>query len=137
MQSEWLLLDDVAREMRVPLGTVRHWIKTRRLASSRPGRRRLVLREDLDALIASCRTPALDVGARGLTIRGGNPGRLAPTADPNVEGDEAAACATASVGGADRPGVVGGEARSAEGAQPTCPCHANGGARARSGETPR
>lgn len=108
MQREWLLLDDVAREMRVPLGTVRHWIKTRRLASSRPGRRRLVLREDLDALIASSRTPALDVGARGQIVCGGNPGRLAPTADPNAEGDKAAAGATAPVGDTDRLVVVGG-----------------------------
>jgi len=135
MQNEWLLLDDVAREMRVPLGTVRHWIKTRRLASSRPGRRRLVLRQDLDALLASCRTPAVDVGARGLTNRGGNPGRLTPTADSNVEGGEAGSAT--SMGGVDRPGVAGGEVRSAEGAQPTSPSlgPADSGERARSGES--
>jgi excisionase family DNA binding protein len=119
MSSEWLLLSDVARELRVPIATVRHWIKTRKLASSRPGRRRLVNRDDLDALIASSHKPAVDVGARGLTHRGGNPGRLTPTADPSVDGGREPE--DGSKGGEDRPGLAGGEPRSGEGAQPPGP----------------
>jgi excisionase family DNA binding protein len=50
---EFLLLHEVARECRAPLASVRHWIATGRLRSIRPGRRRLVLREDLDRFLAS------------------------------------------------------------------------------------
>lgn len=137
LSSDWLFLDDVAREVRVPVETVRYWIKTGKLASSRPGRRRMVLRQDLDALLASSHRPALDARARGLTNRGGNPGRLTPTADPSAEGG--AGASPRFTGGVDRPGVAGGEAHGAEGAQPPgpCPCPADGGERARSGEQGR
>ena len=132
MSTEWLFVEDVAREMRVPVGTVRHWIKARKLASVRPGRRLLVLREDLDAFLQSSRTVAIDVGARGLTTRGGNPGRLVPTADPSVDDDR-------FKGGTVRPGLAGGEARSAEGAQSpgSCPGAPRSGERARPEETVR
>lgn len=52
MPSPYLLLIEVAEETRTALGTVRHWIATGRLASVRPGRRRLVLRSDLEAFLA-------------------------------------------------------------------------------------
>ena len=64
MSSEWLFVEDVARELRVPVATVRYWIKTRKLASVRPGRRLLVLRQDLDALLASTRKAAAAAGKR-------------------------------------------------------------------------
>lgn len=52
MPSPYLLVEEVAEETRSPVSTVRHWIATGRLASVRPGRRRLVHRADLAAFIA-------------------------------------------------------------------------------------
>ena len=46
-----LLLEEVARELRAPISSVRHWIATGKLKSVRPGRRRLVRREDLDRFL--------------------------------------------------------------------------------------
>jgi excisionase family DNA binding protein len=53
MPSPFLLLEEIAEETRTPLSTVRHWIAKGKLASVRPGRRRLVRRIDLDAFLAS------------------------------------------------------------------------------------
>ena len=64
MASEWLFAEDIAREMRVLVATVRYWIKTRKLASVRPGRRLLVLRQDLDALLASTRKTAVPAAGK-------------------------------------------------------------------------
>jgi len=52
MSSPFLLLVEVAEETRTPLSTVRHWVASGKLASTRPGRRRLVRRTDLDAFLA-------------------------------------------------------------------------------------
>ena len=58
MARTFLYLDEVARECRASLSTVRHWIAVGRLRSVRPGRRLLVNREDLDSFIdASTRRP--------------------------------------------------------------------------------
>ncbi len=51
MPQELLLLEEVARECRTSIGTVRHWIAVGKLASVRPGKRRLVRREDLDRFL--------------------------------------------------------------------------------------
>jgi excisionase family DNA binding protein len=51
MHKPFLLLSEVAEEARTTLSTVRHWIATGKLASVRPGRRRLVRRADLDAFL--------------------------------------------------------------------------------------
>jgi excisionase family DNA binding protein len=48
---EYLLVSEIAETCRVPLGTVRHWIRTGRLPSIRPGRRRLVRRTDLERFL--------------------------------------------------------------------------------------
>lgn len=56
-ECEWLLLEDVAREIRAPLSSVRFWCSTGKLPSIRPGRRRLVRRRDLDRFLESARTP--------------------------------------------------------------------------------
>lgn len=133
MPALYLFIAEVARECRVAESTVRHWLSTRRLASVRFGRRRMVRRVDLDAFIANALKPAVATGARGLTNCGGDPGRLTPTADPSL--DCAAEAPTARFkGGEDRPGFAGGEARSAEGAQPSGPCPGapRSGVRARS-----
>ena len=53
MAEELLLLEEVARECRAPLSSVRHWIRTGRLQSIRPGRRRLVRRGELERFLAS------------------------------------------------------------------------------------
>jgi excisionase family DNA binding protein len=52
-QHSLLLLSEVADLCRVPVGTVRHWIRTGRLASLRPGRKRLIRREDLSRFLAN------------------------------------------------------------------------------------
>ena len=58
MARTFLYLDEVARECRTSVSTVRHWIAVGRLRSVRPGRRLLVTREDLDSFIdASTRKP--------------------------------------------------------------------------------
>jgi excisionase family DNA binding protein len=143
---ELLLISEVAAACRVSVATVRYWIQRGRLPSVRPGRRRMVRREDLAALLAATGSPAIAAGARGLTHRGGNPGRLTPTADPSGESTEKSvhACGKGdpsnayihepyipahrgesgrpnalpwSKEGVDRPGLAGGESRSDEGAQ--------------------
>jgi excisionase family DNA binding protein len=51
MTSPFLLLSECAAHARVPISTIRHWIAVGKLRSVRPGRRRMVRREDLDALL--------------------------------------------------------------------------------------
>jgi len=58
MARTFLYLDEVARECRTSVSTVRHWIAVGRLRSVRPGRRLLVTRDDLESFIdASARKP--------------------------------------------------------------------------------
>jgi excisionase family DNA binding protein len=52
-RREYLLLDEVARECRAPIASVRYWIASGRLRSVRPGRRRLVSREELDRFLGA------------------------------------------------------------------------------------
>lgn len=44
-------LDEVAEICRASLGSVRFWVRTGKLESVRPGRRRLVRRADLDRFL--------------------------------------------------------------------------------------
>ncbi len=53
MVSPFLLLTECAELARVPVSTVRHWIAIGRLPSVRPGRRRMVRRDDLEAFFAA------------------------------------------------------------------------------------
>jgi excisionase family DNA binding protein len=48
-----LTIEEVARELRAPLSSVRQWIRTGKLRSFRPGKRRLVRRVDIEAFIHS------------------------------------------------------------------------------------
>jgi excisionase family DNA binding protein len=57
-RREYLLLDEVACECRAPVASVRCWIASGRLRSIRPGRRRLVSRDDLDRFLTSAREPS-------------------------------------------------------------------------------
>jgi excisionase family DNA binding protein len=50
--GDLLILEEVAELTRARLETVRAWIKQGRLRSIRPGRRRLVRRQDLEAFLA-------------------------------------------------------------------------------------
>jgi len=54
-----LTLAEVASAMRAPLSTVRLWCSSGRLRSFRPGKRRLVRREDLAAFIEYTSSPAV------------------------------------------------------------------------------
>lgn len=51
MPTEFLFVEEVAEEMRVPVSCVRYWIRTGKLESLRPGRRVLVRRSALDLFI--------------------------------------------------------------------------------------
>jgi excisionase family DNA binding protein len=50
-ETEFLLIDDVARICRTSPETVRFWIKTGRLRSIKPARRRLIARSDFQRFI--------------------------------------------------------------------------------------
>lgn len=70
--GELLQLEEVAKLARVSVSSVRHWIKTGRLASIRPGRRRLVWRDELTRFLAQparatggLRGPDTRLSARG------------------------------------------------------------------------
>jgi excisionase family DNA binding protein len=73
MPSEFLLLEEVAAEMRAPVSTVRYWIASGRLASIRPGRRRLVRRSDLERFLAD--VPGRATGAAALSDIGERPNK--------------------------------------------------------------
>jgi excisionase family DNA binding protein len=47
----YLLLSEVAELARAPISTVRFWVLTGRPPSSRPGKRRLVRRRDLERFL--------------------------------------------------------------------------------------
>jgi excisionase family DNA binding protein len=53
--DEYLLVAEVAALCRTPTSSVREWIRTGRLAATRPGRRVLVRRSDVEALLAASR----------------------------------------------------------------------------------
>ncbi len=56
--TDWLTVEDIYEELgrRVPLDTIRSWIRTKRLPAYRPGRAYLVRREDLDQFLRESRT---------------------------------------------------------------------------------
>jgi excisionase family DNA binding protein len=56
MTSPFLFLTECAAHARVPVSTVRHWIAAGRLASIRPGRRRMVRRDDFEAFLLGAET---------------------------------------------------------------------------------
>jgi excisionase family DNA binding protein len=51
--DEYLVLEEVAAFCRASLSTVRFWIRTGKLRSFRPGRRRLVRRADVVAFVTA------------------------------------------------------------------------------------
>jgi excisionase family DNA binding protein len=51
--NDLLNVEEVAHEMRVPVATVWWWIRTGKLPAAKPGRRLLVRRSDLEALLSA------------------------------------------------------------------------------------
>jgi len=49
--DELLLVEEVAKEVRAPVETIRWWIRTGKLPASKPGRRLLIRRSDLQQLL--------------------------------------------------------------------------------------
>lgn len=58
MTDDFLLLDEVAELARVSVDTVRFWIRAGKLASVRPGRRRMVRYTVLEAFLQRDPRPA-------------------------------------------------------------------------------
>ena len=52
-QTHFLLIDEVASICRVSINTVRYWLRTGRLPSIRPARRRLVERVEVERFLRS------------------------------------------------------------------------------------
>lgn len=57
-ETDWLTVEDIYEVLgkRVPMDTIRSWIRTKRLPAYKPGRAYLVKREDLDKFIQDSRT---------------------------------------------------------------------------------
>lgn len=65
MSRDFLYLEEVAHECRTSLRSVRAWVTSGRLRATRPGRRLLVSRADLDSLLDSAvRNPKAVQGER-------------------------------------------------------------------------
>jgi excisionase family DNA binding protein len=63
--GDLLLLEEAAAVARVSTETVRYWIKRGRLASVRPGRRRLIRRDDLEAFLSGDSSRTVERGGGG------------------------------------------------------------------------
>jgi excisionase family DNA binding protein len=59
-RDEYLLVPEVMAITRSPKGTVRHWLRTGRLPSIKPGRHRLIRREDLERFLCAAAVRASD-----------------------------------------------------------------------------
>jgi hypothetical protein len=55
--DRFMLLSEVATEARVSISSVRHWLRTGRLRSVRPARRRLVRLQDFERFLAGLALP--------------------------------------------------------------------------------
>jgi excisionase family DNA binding protein len=53
--TDFLHVEEIARLCRAPKSSVRHWLSTGKLPSIKPGKRRLVLRQDLDRFLRTAR----------------------------------------------------------------------------------
>lgn len=47
-RQRFMLIAEVAREARVSISSVRHWLRTGKLTSIRPARRRLIARDEFE-----------------------------------------------------------------------------------------
>jgi excisionase family DNA binding protein len=57
-ESDWLTVEDIYEELgrRVPVDTIRSWIRSKRLPAYKPGKTYLVRREDLEQFLRDSRT---------------------------------------------------------------------------------
>ena len=62
-RGDLLFLDEVAEIARVSTDTVRFWVRQGKLASLRPGRRRLVTRSALETFLRQSMKATTDTGA--------------------------------------------------------------------------
>ena len=62
--TEFVFVEEIAGLCRVAPSSVRHWLSTGKLASVRPGKRRLVRRDELERFLRDSGIPA---GARKST----------------------------------------------------------------------
>jgi len=70
--STFLLIEEVARELRASLPTVRNWIRLGKLTSYKIGKRRLIKKEDLEEFLNRSRKeakPASNDGKKSTLIR--------------------------------------------------------------------
>jgi len=56
VSTEWLTVEEIAQELKVPLDTVRGWIRRKELTAYRPGREYRVKREDLEKFLQESKT---------------------------------------------------------------------------------
>ena len=56
--TDWLTVEDIYEVLghRVPMDTIRSWIRSKRLPAYKPGRTYLVKREDLERFLRESRT---------------------------------------------------------------------------------
>ena len=57
-ETGWLTVEDIYEilDKRVPMDTIRSWIRSKKLPAYKPGRTYLVKREDLDKFLRESRT---------------------------------------------------------------------------------
>ena len=60
--NEWLSVEDIYEELdrKIPLDTIRSWIRTKRLPAYKPGKSYLVRRSDLERFLEESRTKPED-----------------------------------------------------------------------------
>lgn len=56
MSTQWLSVEDIAKELNVPIKTVQGWIRNKKLVAYRPGREYRVKREDLNKFLEEHKT---------------------------------------------------------------------------------
>jgi excisionase family DNA binding protein len=56
--NDWLTVEDIYEELgrRIPLDTIRSWIRSKRLPAYKPGKTYLIKREDLEQFLRDSRT---------------------------------------------------------------------------------
>jgi excisionase family DNA binding protein len=69
MANDLMLVEEVAHELRTPVATVRWWIHTGKLKATRPGRRLLVRRSEVERLLASATVSSGTASAAPAPLR--------------------------------------------------------------------
>jgi excisionase family DNA binding protein len=54
--TQWLSVEEIAKELHVPVDTIRAWIRVKKLKAYRPGKEYRVKREDLDKFLEETST---------------------------------------------------------------------------------